>query len=60
MDDKIRNVLPDLPDLRDRAYNPTLRLLSPTWNEKPYTDERWKNRIKNQGTTAACTGFALA
>jgi len=27
MDDKIRNVLPDLPDLRDRSYNPTLRLL---------------------------------
>jgi hypothetical protein len=60
MDDKIRNVLPDLPDLRDRSYNPTLRLLWRTWNETPYADQLWKNRVKNQGTTAACTGFALA
>jgi hypothetical protein len=60
MDDKIRNVLPDLPDLRDRTYNPTLRLLWRTWNEKPYADMLWKSRVKDQGTTAACTGFALA
>jgi Papain family cysteine protease len=49
------NVLPDLPDLRDRIYEPSLRSLAP------------QNQLalpagfsRNQGKSTACTGFALA
>ena len=57
---KILNVHPDAPDLRDRIYSPTLRLLERAYNPKPYADASWQARIKDQGQTSACTGFALA
>ena len=57
---KILNVHADSPDLRDRIYNPTLRLLGKTYNAQPFADEAWASRIKDQGETSACTGFALA
>jgi hypothetical protein len=58
--DLIHNVLPDVPDLRDRLYNPTLRPLAPSLNNAPFDDPVWKPRVKDQGKTEACTGFALA
>jgi hypothetical protein len=56
----VHNVLPDVPDLRDRLYNPTLRLLAPSLNHAPFEDPVLKAGVKNQGKTEACTGFALA
>ena len=56
----IHNVLPDVPDIRDRLYNPTLRPLWPSWNDKPFNDVVWRSRIKNQGDSEACIGFALS
>jgi hypothetical protein len=56
----VHNVLPDVPDLRDRLYNPTLRPLAPSLNDALFDDSVWKAHIKNQGKTEACTGFALA
>ena len=40
---------------------PTLRLLgkTPTMRSR-FADEAWASRIKDQGQTSACTGFALA
>ena len=57
---RIMNMRPDPPDLRDRLYNPTLRALEPEFNARPFDHETWRNRVKNQGETSACTGFALA
>ena len=57
---KTLNVHADSPDLRDRIYNPTLRLLGKNYNAQPFADEAWASRIKDQGQTSACTGFALA
>jgi len=57
---KTLNVHADSPDLRDRIYSPTLRLLGKTYNAQPFADEAWASRIKDQGQTSACTGFALA
>jgi papain like protease len=54
---RIWNLRPDPPDLRDRLYNPILRVLEPEFNTRPYDDPRL---VKDQGTTPACTGFALA
>src|SRR5678815_6131310 len=55
---KTLNVHADSPDLRDRIYSPTLRLLGKTYNAEPFADEAWAPRIKDQGQTSACTGFA--
>ena len=57
---KTLNVHADSPDLRDRIYSPTLRLLGKTYNAEPFADEAWASRIKDQGQTSACTGFALS
>ena len=57
---KTLNVHADSPDLRDRIYSPTLRLLGKTYNAEPFADELWASRIKDQGQTSACTGFALS
>jgi hypothetical protein len=57
---RIMNMRPDPPDLRDRFYNPSLRALEPEFNARPFEQEAWRNRVKNQGETSACTGFALA
>jgi Papain family cysteine protease/Alpha/beta hydrolase of unknown function (DUF900) len=48
--------LPDMPDLRDRIYEPTLRTLTPTYDLAfPKGFE-----VSNQGESQACTGFSLA
>lgn len=46
--------LPDVPDIRDRFYEPTL---APLVAVMPVADEL---HILDQGTEGACTGFALA
>jgi hypothetical protein len=49
------NVLPDLPDLRDRLYEPLLSRLRPAFRlDIP------SGFARNQGASNACTGFALA
>lgn len=53
-------VQPDPPDFRDRIYAPTLRPLSSEFNAAPYRDPQFAGTVTNQGSTLACTGFALA
>jgi hypothetical protein len=60
MKDRKLNVQPDIPDLRDRLYNPTLAGLETTYNSQPFADPASLARIKDQGETSACTGFALS
>lgn len=60
MKDRKLNVQPDIPDLRDRVYNPTLAGLETTYNSQPFADPASLARIKDQGETSACTGFALS
>ena len=38
---KTLNVHADSPDLRDRIYNPNLRLLGKTLNAQPFADKAW-------------------
>jgi hypothetical protein len=57
---RILNMRPDPPDLRDRLYNPILRALEPEFNARPFDHPAWSARVKDQGQTSACTGFALA
>jgi Papain family cysteine protease len=57
---RILNMRPDPPDLRDRLYNPTLRALEPEFNARPFDHPAWRGRVRDQGKTSACTGFALA
>jgi hypothetical protein len=57
---RILNMRPDPPDLRDRLYNPILRALEPEFNVRPFDQSAWHARVKEQGATAACTGFARA
>ena len=45
---KTLNVHADSPDLRDRIYNPTLRLLGKTLNAQPFADKTLG--IANQGS----------
>jgi hypothetical protein len=46
----ICNVLPDVPDLRDRLYNPTLRPLWPYWNKTPLNRDdqasEWHGKVE--------------
>ncbi len=56
----IRNVQPDIPDLRDRLYMPTLQPLPSAYNSRPFVDPAFRERVLNQEDTQACTGFALA
>ena len=60
MKNKKLNVRPDIPDIRDRQYNPPLRLLPTAINSAPFSDPSWWSRVKDQKETEACTGFALA
>lgn len=46
---------PDTVDLRDRVYQPTLRLLKQAVDNRPGVP-----KILDQGSEGACTGFALA
>jgi hypothetical protein len=50
-----RSVRPDPVDLRDWLYRPTISLAPP-----PVLLPRLPRPIRNQGSTSACTGFALA
>ena len=50
-----RNAKPDLPDLRDRMYEPSLEELARRLDPDVGPEE-----ILNQGREGACTGFALA
>jgi len=53
--DRILNVHADLPDLRDRMYEPSLIKLKQRLDPLAETPA-----ILDQGTEGACTGFALA
>jgi papain like protease len=59
MKDKIANVSPDAPDLRDRTYLPTLHALPKSYG-KPSSRTVTGHQILDQGKSEACTGFALA
>jgi hypothetical protein len=48
------NATPDVPDLRDRVYQPVLKDL------KMHKDAPDGLRVLDQGQEGACTGFALA
>ena len=52
-----RNVVPDRLDLRDRSYMPAVHLAPP---RELNTLQKIKMRVRDQGETSACTGFALA
>jgi hypothetical protein len=53
----LRNVVPDRLDLRDRSYLPAVHLAPP---RRLNTLGKTKLRVRDQGETSACTGFALA
>ncbi len=48
------NILPDLPDVRDRIYQPNLRAVRSTL----YPAIAFS--VRDQGNASSCTGFALA
>ena len=48
------DILPDMPDIRDRAYTPHLRALQPA------IYPRIAFSIRDQGADSSCTGFSLA
>ena len=54
----IANMRPDPPDLRDRVYNPILRPLLAEVNARPFDSAEWVERVRQQGSTSACTGFS--
>jgi hypothetical protein len=48
------DILPDMPDIRDRIYAPNLRPLLPgVYPRVAFT-------VRNQGADSSCTGFSLA
>lgn len=51
---RVLNVYGDLPDIRDRIYEPALVKLDPT------VDNREPRLVLDQGREGACTGFGLA
>ncbi|SDP44083.1 C1 family peptidase [Desulforhopalus singaporensis] len=51
---RILNARKDMPDIRDRIYEPALLQL------QQKIDNRYDCAILNQGTEGACTGFGLA
>jgi len=56
----VSTVRPDEPDFRDRMYSPMLRNLPATLNHAPFDNKEWVKRVKDQGATMACTGYALS
>lgn len=52
--DKKLDILPDMPDIRDRAYVPRLAAL------RPAIYPRIAFSVLNQGPDSSCTGFSLA
>ena len=53
-DDRKLDILPDMPDIRDRFYQPHLRTLHPG------IYPRIAFPVRDQGKDSSCTGFALA
>lgn len=54
LSNRVLDVLPDLPDIRDRIYQPHLRALRPSrYPSIPF-------KIRDQGSSNSCTGYALA
>jgi hypothetical protein len=51
---RVLDILPDMPDIRDRIYNPTLRPLVPGISTKISIP------VLDQGNDQSCTGFSLA
>ena len=51
---RVLNAFPDMPDLRDRYYQPTLQVL------KPYLHPPMGVPVRDQQSEGACTGFGLA
>jgi hypothetical protein len=54
MPERMLNVIPDVPDLRDHPYRPGLAPL------RPQVDPPGNLSILDQGQEGACTGFGLA
>ncbi len=54
--ERVLNVLPDMPDLRDRIYEPALLDLAITMDPP----DPLISPVRDQGDEGACTGFALA
>lgn len=54
LDNRNLDILPDLPDIRDRIYQPRLMALSPSIYPRISFD------VRNQGAALSCTGHALA
>ena len=52
---RVKNAQPDVPDLRDYIYRPTLEQLEPRLNPGVSRAE-----ILDQGNEGACTGFTMA
>lgn len=52
---RVLNVQPDPPDIRDRYYEPSLIRLQPELDENRFTE-----LVLDQGQEGACTGFGLA
>jgi hypothetical protein len=48
------DILPDMPDIRDRMYRPHLRALEPA------ISPRIAFSVRDQGKDSSCTGFSLA
>ncbi|AOF91744.1 C1 family peptidase [Sinorhizobium sp. RAC02] len=51
---RVLDILPDLPDIRDRAYQPHLQRLA------PQKTPRIAFSVRNQGQTQSCVGHSLA
>lgn len=54
MSGRVLNVHPDMPDVRDRPYQPHLRALAPAIYPKIAF------KVRNQGKDSSCTGYSLA
>ncbi len=54
LDNRKLDILPDMPDIRDRIYIPHLRALHPA------ISPRIAFSVRNQGQDSSCTGFSLA
>lgn len=52
--DRKLDILPDMPDIRDRIYQPHLRALHPA------ISPRIAFPVRDQGQDSSCTGFSLA
>lgn len=58
--ERVLNLRPDAPDLRDRMYMPALSILPKSFNLGCWDDPDWQLLIHDQGEAPTCAGFALA